>query len=244
MIEFKREVVHADISAYFEMIQNLIGRSEGDPTVMKSKERFLSHDDHTVLGIFYSCQGSLCMYFGEYEKGAKLAIERGDTYVKGMPGHVGIMMETFTRGMLLYATARKTRKRIYTKHAKKVHKTIKSWVRKGNPNVKHYDLLLDAEAAVLNGKLDAAEGLYQRAIVLATRQGSIHESAFASERYGEFLLSERNDREEARYKLADAVRRYGEWGAARKANMLHGKHQDLWYRQKPTEVTFALSEAT
>jgi hypothetical protein len=66
------------------------------------------------------------------------------------------MIETFTRGMLLYAMAQHTRKRVYRKEAKRVHKTIKSWVQKGNPNVHHYCSLLNAEAYLLRSKLHAA----------------------------------------------------------------------------------------
>ena len=234
MVEFKRETCHADISIYCETVQNLIGRFDGDPTIMKSENRFLSHSDHTVLNVFYSCQCILYMYFGEYEKGAELAIKRSDAYAQGAPGHVWIMIETFARGMCLYAMARETRKRSFKNEAMKVHKTIKSWVRKGNPNVKHYGLLFNAELAALNGKRDAAEGWYQSSIVSAARRGHVHESAFASERYGDFLLEERNDSEEARHKFEDAIQRYCEWGAAKKASMLRDAHQDLW--QKHSEV--------
>ena len=129
MIEFEREIVHADISMYFEMVRNLMGRYDSDPTAMRSEQRFLSYTDHTVLGVFYSCQSILYLYFGEYEKGAELAIERGDSYLEGIPGHVWGMIETFTRGMLLYVRAQNTRKRMYAKEAKRVHKTIKAWVR-------------------------------------------------------------------------------------------------------------------
>ena len=236
MVTFKRETAHADISIYFEMVKNLMGHSDGNPTEFKGEMRFRSHSDHTVLGVFYSCQSILYLFFGEYKKGAKLAIERGDTYAKGVPGHVWIMMETFTRGMLLYIMAQKTEKRKYRKHANRVHKTIAKWVRRGNPNVKNYNLLLNAESAALKGKLDAAEGWYQSAIVSATRQGHVHERALASERYCEFLLNHRNDQEEARHKLQDAIRRYGEWGAARKVQALREKHHDLWV---PAEVRVA-----
>jgi hypothetical protein len=130
--------------------------------------------------------------------------------------------------------ARRTRKRLYRKHAQKVHKTIKSWLRKGNPNVRHYDCLFNAELAALKGKLDSAEGWYQSAIVCATRQGRVHESALACERYGDFLLHQRNDGEEAQHKFDDAIRRYGEWGAQKKADMLRQEHQVLL--ETPAEV--------
>ena len=49
-----------------------------------------------------------------------------------------------------------------------------------------------------------------------------------------FLMNERNDPEEARHKIDDAIRRYGEWGAAKKVLLLREQHKDLWV--KPTEV--------
>lgn len=238
MIEFEREIAHADISIFLEMFQNLMGRHDGDPTVMKSEQRFLSHSDHTVLGVFYTCQSVLYLYFGEYEKGGELAMKIGDFYSKGVPGHVWCMIETFTRGMLLYVMAQKTRKRQYRKEAKRVHKTITSWARKGNPSIQHYDLLLNAEAAVLHGELNAAEGWYQSAIVTATRQGSIHESALASERYSEFLLNERKDPEEARHKIENAIRCYSEWGASKKARLLREKHEDVC--RKPSQIVVSI----
>lgn len=77
------------MSIFFEMIRNLIGRYEGDPTVITGAQRFLSHSDHFVHVWFYSCQSILYMYFGDDEKGAELAIERGDAYAKGVPGTSG-----------------------------------------------------------------------------------------------------------------------------------------------------------
>jgi len=234
-LEFKRETIYIDHLIYLEALQNLMGLSEGDdPCTMKSEEYFRSQQDPTVVGVFYSFQSILYMYFGDYENGAKLALERGDDYSKRIPSYMFIMIETFARGMSLYAMARLTRKRTYKKHALKVHKTVKSWLRKGNPNVRHYDCLFNAELAALQGKLSTAEGYYHSAIVCATRQGCIHESAFASERYGEFLLTERNNREEARHKFDDALRRYTEWGARRKADMLRERHRVLF--EKPAEI--------
>jgi hypothetical protein len=74
----------------------------------------------------------------------------------------------------------------------------------------------------------------QSAITASTRQGSQHESALAIERYGELLLNERNDPEEALHKFNDSIGRYNEWGAHKKVQMLREKHKNLW--QKPTDV--------
>lgn len=75
----------------------------------------------------------------------------------------------------------------------------------------------------------------------ASGQGYVNECALASERFGEFLLYDRNDAEEARYKFDDALRLYKEWGATRKATILREKHQDLW--RKPTEVVISPIES-
>lgn len=153
-----------------------------------------------------------------------------------LTGQMWNMIDAFARGMPLYSMARRTKKRRFKRQAWKVHKVIKSWVRKGNPNVQHYDLLMDAESAVLGRKLDAAKRYYLAAIASATRQGFIHESAFACERYGEFLLNEGSDPEEAGHQLGIAMQRYEEWGAVRKASMLREKYKGLWHKDKPAEV--------
>lgn len=103
MHEFQREVALADYSVYFEMVRNFMGRSgDDDPTVIKGEERYLSHSDHTVISFFYSCQSILYIKFGDCEKGAKLAIERGDTYAKGIPGEFSKLFYTMPN---LYSTS-------------------------------------------------------------------------------------------------------------------------------------------
>lgn len=88
--------------------------------------------------------------------------------------------------------------------------------------------------------MQLAEECYQTAIVAAARLGRILASALASERYGAFLLNKQNDPEEAKHKFDVAIRRYNEWGAAKKVQILREKHPDLW--RKPTEVVVGLSE--
>lgn len=239
MDEFKREATHELTIMFWEAIQNLMGRRENSDTLLGEtfESRYATkrgNQDPTIRAIFYSLHSYLYFVFGEYEKGAKLAIESGDSYAKVAPGHVWIMGETFARGMSLYAMARVSKKRIYRKQARKVHKTIKGWLKQGNPNVNHYVLLLNAESAALNGKLEAADGFYHAAIVSSSRIGLTHESALAYERYGDFLLVERNEKEDAKRKMVEALRRYGDWGALKKVDMLNEKYHDLW--EKPDEI--------
>lgn len=64
-----------------------------------------------------------------------------------------------------------------------VSERIKQWIAKGNPNVKHYDALLDAELAAIQGRWSIARNRYEVAILFAGRQGFVHEQALAHERY-------------------------------------------------------------
>jgi DNA uptake protein ComE-like DNA-binding protein len=84
--------------------------------------------------------------------------------------------------MSSFEMARKTKKQKFKKDAKKLHSTIKSWVKKGNPNVIHCDRLLDAERATLGGKSNAALEHCQSAASLAARGGFVHDAALANER--------------------------------------------------------------
>lgn len=118
MLGLKQELCHADVAVCLEVIQSLIGHSEGGPSEMKSEGHFLSQSGHTAAIVFCSCQSALCARLGEHEKGAKLAAERGDACEKGLPGHAQIMAGALSRGALLCAMARKTRKQMHTKQVK------------------------------------------------------------------------------------------------------------------------------
>ena len=95
------------------------------------------------------------------EEAANLAIESDGKYAKAAPGFFLGQIETFHRGIALYAFARQSQKRKYKKHAKKVLKTITKWHKAGNPNVKHYYLFLSAEQAALDKKFAIAEQYYK-----------------------------------------------------------------------------------
>ena len=125
------------------------------------------------------------------------------------------------RGVALYAMARKHKQRKYKTRAVKIREKVKQWVNEGNPNIEHYDLLLDAEHAALSSKgYDLADDFYQRAIGSACRLSHLHHSALCNERYADFLLHIRKDKTESLYRLSEAVRFYEEWGAM-------GKVKDL-----------------
>jgi hypothetical protein len=241
MREFNRTSILTNTTSYWLAIVYLLGRGANlkplqGTAASCSLDQFLLRyqDDPTLVAVIRSLQSQLYAIFGEHEKGALLAIQKGDSYAKANPGHLTIMADTFARGISLYAMARETKIRLFKKHASKVHRTIKKWRRNGNPNVGHYEKILNAELAALQGNVDAAEGWYQSAVVLASRSGFVRDAALANERYGEFLLNDRHNASEAVYKFEEACKLYAEWGAYRKVDAVREKYASLWPR--PTEI--------
>ena len=148
---------------FLQMILNLTGQSE-DTTRLEgdifSREKFVSQSPvHDATMNFI--QLTLYIFFGDMESAANLAIDSNGKYAKAAPGFFLNQMETFHRGVALYAFARQTQKRKYKKYAKKVLKTITKWNKAGNPNVKHYYLFLSAEQAALDKKFAIAEQFYK-----------------------------------------------------------------------------------
>jgi predicted ATPase len=213
------------LKMFWQMILNLTtpaskdaGKLEGD---IFSSQKFTGKSAvHKVT--IHLVQGEL-LIFTDFEAAANRAIQGGDKFSKLAPGIFLGMIETFHRAVALYAMARKTKKRKYKVQANKITKTIEKWVKCGNPNVRHYHLLLSAERAALSKKYDAAEVNYKEAIVLAARTGHMHHAALCNERYADFLLQELSDEEEAKYRMEEAIRFYEEWGAVGKVEMLE-KH--------------------
>jgi hypothetical protein len=136
--------------------------------------------------------------------------------MKRWPRHGQGMVEMFTKGISLFAMARKTRKRKYKVHARRIRSLLQSWEKSGNPNVVHYLLLLDAEWAALRGEKEDAIRFYKDAVTVSARRGFLQGAALANERFASFLLSDCNDKEEADYRIEQAVRFYSDWGANRK----------------------------
>jgi hypothetical protein len=210
------------LKMFWQMILNLTtpaskdaGKLEGD---IFSSDKFTGKSAVHV-GTIHLVQGEQLIFI-DFEAAANRAIKGGDKFEKLAPGIFFVMIETFHRAVALYAMARRTKKRKYKVQANKITKTIEKWVKSGNPNVKHYHLLLSAEQAALSKNYTRAEENYKKAIVLAARTGHMHHAALCNERYADFLLQELSDEEEAKYRMEEAIRFYEAWGAVGKVEML------------------------
>ena len=95
-----------------------------------------------------------------------------------------------------------------------------------NPNIQHYDALIDAELAGLAGDSHLAKKQYEVAIILAGRRGFICDKALAHERFGGHALH-LGDLNDALYHFERAIALYQEWGAHAKVVKLRSVHSNL-----------------
>jgi len=115
------------------------------------------------------------------------------------------MINTFANGLSCFAAARETGEEQYDSLGDVCRQRIKKWANMGNPNVKHYDVLLDAEYYALRNDTSMALDRYQAAIVAATEGGFIQDAALASERLAEFHIHVQGDMNEARNRILQSA---------------------------------------
>ncbi|CAJ1947191.1 unnamed protein product [Cylindrotheca closterium] len=168
--------------------------------------------DPFLLAVHDYIECQLLLFYDD-PSAADRAISGAKVFSKISPGVPDVMIETFHRGICLYVAARRTMKRKYKQHAIKIRKQIHKWKKDGVVNVVDYCIFLDAEHAALEGKYEEAESHYKKAIQFVARSGHLHHAGLFNELYSDFLWRERNDKEEARYHLQEAMRYYNDWGA-------------------------------
>ena len=189
-------------------------------TLAKAKEI----GENVVLGIFQFNEFQLLLFFGDPINAAERAIDNGDSYFDLNWGYADNALESlFHRGVALYVAARKTQKRKYARHAKRIRARLKDWQKRGNPNLAYYVMYLDAEQAALEKKYDKAEEFYKKAIAFVGRAGYLNHAALFNELYSDFLRHERKDIVDAEYRFNEAMRYYHEFGALGKVDMLEKK---------------------
>ena len=115
-----------------------------------------------VMNYLYALKSYLCLFTGQYEKGAELALERGDTFLESVPGAALGLVDLVSRGIPIIEMAKTTKKRIYTKTLIGLRKQSKSWLSKGVFSMVHLEHLFDAEYAVLEGRQDDAADAFKK----------------------------------------------------------------------------------
>jgi hypothetical protein len=223
------------IQPVYQAVLNLTGHDNiDDPTILvghslSDKELHACLNDPFFKPSICIHQCMLLTYFGEHEKHAGLFAEIGPDYVSdALVAAPENMMNTFVNGLSSFAAAFQTGEKRFAKLGEGCRKRIKKWADMGNPNVKHYDILLDAEYYALRKKNSIALDRYHSAIVSATDGGFIQDAALASERLAEFHLNVSGDTSEGHNRIRQSAGYWQAWGAIGKVRHLQAKYPDAF----------------
>ena len=234
MSQLQRRETESLTRIYWQGFLNLmgtenVGTTELTGSIMDEKDAF--NDDGTLKfkpfpTNVYMMQIILCAFFGEYEKGADLAIEWGDAALVESPGGLWTLSDPFARGLCLYAAAEKNsiKKRLYRRHAEKCRSTLKAWAHKGAQTTIHQLMLLDAEHEAGAGKEEAAKTHFLKSCVSAAAY--VQDAALANERFATFLFKI-GDADEGKNRLLMSIALYRDWGANAKVEKLLQEYPNL-----------------
>ena len=239
MKESRQWQVHGCCLAEHQAVQNLMGRSANPVVltghVMNQTEALTNAEDSRNFSQRSSIrrkQMSLACIFGEHKMGAALALKFGEEVDKDLAGTNGTISYCLHCAISCLSAFQETKQRKYKAHAKKLSSRIKAWVKGGNPNIPHLDILLDAELLAVQcggasrSKEATAMKLFESANITAGRLGCIQDRALINERYGEFLYR-LGDEKHADFRIEEALKLYREWCAEGKVAHLMGKYQKL-----------------
>ena len=141
---------------------------------------------------------------------------------KETPGANGIGTLYFHCAMSCVALAHRdgATHRTRKQQAKKFLKKLKGWANKGNPNVQHYESLLEAELASCNGKPFVVAAKHcECAILMSGRMNFMNGFGLAHEKFGDHC-SRNGDIAGAKDHHQRALESHHAWGAAARVELL------------------------
>jgi hypothetical protein len=239
MKALKRDPTACHTKSWRQIFLNLLGRDNIDkPTCLSgeslTEEELERYRDNPYIGsLFVVHHGLLFTYFCEYVHYADMVIKLGhDHFQNAQIASPNNLWDAFLKGVACFAAAHETGKRKYAKMGQIFRLKIHKWLAMGNPNVKHYGSLLDAEWLAFKGNTSGAIKHYELATLLSARGGYQQDAALATERFGEFYWKVMGDREEAAYQISQSIKYWGQWGAVAKVRHLEAKYAELLLRKQ------------
>ena len=200
---------------------NLLGKSD-NPLLLTGEAWEERGGDHHMNMVEKTKRSRLAYCFGDFQDAWRFAEETPDLK-KFSFGSSVIWRQSFSVGLVAFALAKKTGKRIWKKRAASFHKQIKKWYQAGNINCRHMLKIFDAERAVVRGKAsEKVKKKYDEAIKTAGRSGCRQDSALANELAGEYYVyfASAPDTFWAKHYLGCALRLYEEWEAHAKVDQM------------------------
>lgn len=224
-----------DISVWYinPVLQAIINLRRGPSKTVLTGEAMNINDlmelkgtGDTTVCAGLSMQMVLAAHFGEYEEGAKLALNHGRNAATLLVGCPHSEVIPYVNGICLFVMARRTKKRVYKRAANRCRRKLKHWDSSGNPNCNGYMALLNAEKSALSRNKVEAVKFYKEAIYIAGRRGAIHDQALANQQLAEFQR-ETGNLSDSKYHYNLAIQLYSQWGAQAKVLQLRRDQQKV-----------------
>jgi hypothetical protein len=231
---YNQEMIGWSVLPVWQLASNLAGKDSNKHvltgSVMDEDEFRKRTEPYAHYGVQLNrLKVSAAFWFDEHELVVELMEANGyDKFSieKATPATNGIGTLYFHCAMSCLSLVHKgkPKHRPQKRQAKKLLKKLKDWANKGNPNVQHYESLLEAELASMSrGKpFIVAAKHYDCAIMLAGRLGLANDCGLAQERFGDHFLRH-GDSEGAKIQYRAAMECYDKWGAQTKVELLRTK---------------------
>ncbi|CAB9496390.1 Transcriptional regulator [Seminavis robusta] len=236
MKSLKHERIARYLECLWQLVLNVSGSAE-DPAVLNGNG--LNYDEYMnwakgsestqAISYYDRYQIAAAFWSGDFAKVHALILKT-DThkgfYEKTFGGSFALYPLYFQCALSLLSLYQTTKSKKFKSMACFFSGKLNSWAKKGNPNFKHYSLMVDAEALDIRGKRSEAEKLFKEAVIFAGRRGFTNDQALANERLGGFFLRQGLD-DDAKYHLGEAIKLYRQWGAHAKCDILHKVYEKL-----------------
>jgi len=177
----------------------------------------------------YDILNSQALYLHGRLEDAHHCSQRAEANLSYIAGHVAGAVHAFYAALIELALAEEAgaeaREELVARAGRR-HGQLQRWADSCADNFLHKALLVEAEAARLQGETWRAADLYDHAIEAAGRHGYLQEEALARERGGLFWLGLGRRKIAAIY-LSEAHHGYQLWGAAQKAGLMAERHGEV-----------------
>ncbi len=190
----------------------------------------LDAKDHTTLFTFYFNKVVLAYMGGEYEAGRKFAVE-AHRHIDGAVSTPMIAVFHFYESLNLLALVdeqrlRGRKRRKLLRRVSKNQNKLKKWAGTAPANNFHKWLIVEGERLRLDGDIEGAAGMFDRASEEARTHEFVQEQALANERAA-LLWWKKGKEDFAGLYMMKALHGYHLWGAKRKTELLRKKYPAL-----------------
>jgi len=226
--QFKQETNFNYNEVYHQGMLNFMGKSS-DPLILtgtvydeeKMMQQNLSRNDKTGTFFIHFNKLILATHFHEYEKAAHHAAE-SRKLLEAVLAKFEIPNHHLYEALALLAKCEKAtpgEKAKYIRRVKGNMGKLKTWAKYAPENYLHKYHLLQAELLRINGNINEARPMYDKAIAGASNNDYIHEEALAYELTGRFYLQQKSE-DLATFYLRASYNAYREWGGEAKLRQM------------------------